>query len=80
MTDEILKGEYPNLKPSELLPCPNCGSTNLRDAYVYIACKNCLMEGPKMNGGNNNDHADYIDHKGAIEYWNNLPRKKNKDE
>jgi hypothetical protein len=32
------------------------------------------MEGPKMNGGSNDAHADYIDKKNAIEAWNKLPR------
>jgi hypothetical protein len=58
------------------LPCPHCGSTNLIDGYVYIKCGDCLMVGPQMNGGNNNDHADYIDREHAIEAWNSLPRRK----
>jgi len=27
-----------------------------------------------MNGGRNDDHADHMDHKKAIEAWNKLPR------
>jgi len=57
-----------------LKPCPYCGSTNLTDCYVYIRCDNCLMEGPKMNNGQNDAHADYMDNKNAITAWNKLPR------
>ena len=57
-----------------LKPCPNCKSRNLTDCYVYIKCNDCLMEGPKTNNGEKNAHADYIDHKKAVEYWNELPR------
>ena len=63
---------------SDLKPCPNCGSTDLKDAYVYIRCNRCLMGGPKSNNGNNDDHADHMDHKWAIEKWNNLPRRDEK--
>ena len=58
----------------KLEPCPYCGSTDLRDCYVYIRCNKCLMEGPKMNDGRNDDHADYIDNINAIKAWNKLPR------
>lgn len=58
-----------------LKSCPNCGSEDLKDCYVYIKCNQCLMEGPKTNGGNYDDHADYIDRENAIKYWNSLPRK-----
>ena len=62
-----------------LKPCPYCGSTNLKDCYVFIKCEKCLMNGPKMNGGNNDAHSDFIDHENAIKAWNKLPRKhKNK--
>lgn len=57
-----------------LKPCPACKSTNLSDHYVYIQCNKCLMSGPKMNGGKNDDHSDYIDRENAIEAWNKLPR------
>ncbi len=60
---------------ANLKPCPNCGSTNLEDHYVCIQCKKCLMIGPQMNGGNNDAHAEYIDHENAVKAWNNLPRK-----
>lgn len=60
-----------------LKPCPNYNSNDLTDCYVFIKCNNCLMEGPKTNGGKNNAHADYVDHENAIKYWNNLPRKNN---
>ena len=60
----------------KLKPCPYCKSTDLSDAYVYISCKKCLMTGPQMNNGNNDDHADYIDHERAVEAWNKLPRRK----
>ena len=56
-------------------PCPNCKSTNLEDCYVYVKCNNCLMEGPKMNKGKFDDHADYIDRQNALKAWDNLPRK-----
>jgi hypothetical protein len=67
----------PKPESEELLPCPNCGTTNLKDCYIYIRCDNydCLMTGPKANGGTNNDHVDYMDHKWAIKKWNELPRK-----
>lgn len=58
----------------ELKPCPYCNSKDLKDCYVYIKCNKCLMEGPKMNGGHNDDHADFIDRQNAIEAWNKLPR------
>ena len=58
----------------DLRSCPNCKSTEIEDNYIYMQCMNCLMTGPQMNGGNNDDHADHIDHKRAIEAWNNLPR------
>jgi predicted metal-binding protein len=32
------------------------------------------MEGPKMNNGQNDAHADYMDNKNAITAWNKLPR------
>jgi hypothetical protein len=60
----------------KLKECPNCKSNNLKDCYVYIRCNDCLMEGPKTNRGNYDDHADYLDHEKAIELWNGLPRKK----
>ena len=59
----------------ELKPCPNCKGNNLRDCYVYIACNHCGMTGPKMNDGNNDSHADYIDHENAVKAWNKLPRR-----
>lgn len=55
----------------KLLPCPFCGSENLKDCYVYIKCNDCLAEGPKMNNGNYDDHADFIDRENAITAWNN---------
>ena len=60
----------------ELKPCPFCNSIDLKDCYVYIKCNCCLMTGPKMNSGNYDDHADYIDHEAAVKAWNNLPRRK----
>lgn len=60
---------------SILEPCPNCNSTDLWDKYITIKCNQCLMEGPKTNGGVNDDHADHIDHARAIELWNKLPRR-----
>ena len=65
---------YKKMK-EQLLPCPACDLNNLRDCYVYIKCENCLMEGPKANGGRNDDHADEADHIRAIKMWNALPRK-----
>lgn len=50
----------------ELKSCPNCKSNNLKDCYIFIKCNNCGMTGPKMNNGNYDDHADYIDHENAI--------------
>ena len=58
-------------------PCPHCGSSEIVDHYVYMQCSKCLMCGPMMNRGLNDDHADYIDNEHAIEAWNSLPRKKN---
>jgi len=63
----------------DLKPCPNCGSTDLSDHYVYIACNKCLMCGPKENRGVNDAHSDYIDHKMAVENWNDLPRREEKN-
>lgn len=57
-----------------LKPCPHCKSEKLKDHYVFIQCEDCLMTGPQMNKGNNDDHCDYIDHEQAIEAWNSLPR------
>ena len=64
---------------TDLKPCPNCKSTDLRDHYVYIACNKCYMCGPKENGGHHDAHSDYIDHQNAIENWNNLPRRNEKE-
>ena len=64
------------MKTEDLLPCPNCNSQNLKDCYVYIKCESCLMTGPQMNGGRNDDHADNGDHTSAINAWNKLPRRK----
>ena len=58
----------------KLKPCPYCESNDLNDCYVYIRCNKCLMEGPKMNGGRNDDHSDFRDRELAIEAWNKLPR------
>lgn len=54
----------------ELKSCPFCGSNDFRDYYVYIKCNNCGALGPEMNGGINDDHADYIDHENAMDAWN----------
>lgn len=54
----------------ELKPCPFCGSHNLEDCYVYIKCNSCLAEGSKMNKGNNDSHADFVDHENACIAWN----------
>ena len=56
-------------------PCPYCESEDLRDAYVYIQCNKCLMTGPQMNGGLNDQHADNNDALAARKAWNELPRK-----
>jgi len=37
------------------------------------------MGGPKSNNGQNDDHADHMDHKWAIDAWNNLPRRNEKE-
>ena len=58
----------------DLKPCPNCGSTDLKHKNIYIRCNKCLMEGPKTNDGQNDQHADHMDWKWAIQNWNNLPR------
>lgn len=50
--------------------CPFCGNQEIEDCYVYIRCKKCSAEGPKMNDGNNDSHADYIDRENAIKAWN----------
>ena len=55
--------------------CPNCNSNDLKHCYVYIQCNKCLMTGPQMNGGKNDQHADYMDSKAAEEAWDNLPRR-----
>ena len=55
---------------NELKPCPFCGNTFLTDNYVYISCNKCKANGPKMNNGNNDDHADFIDNENAIKAWN----------
>jgi hypothetical protein len=55
---------------SKLKPCPFCGSHEIKDCYVYMECVCCLAEGPKMNNGNNDSHADYIDRQNAIKAWN----------
>ncbi len=54
----------------KLKQCPFCGSKNLDDRYVYIHCRDCLCDGPKMNRGENDAHADSIDHEAAIAAWN----------
>lgn len=59
-----------------LKSCPNCKGEKLQDCYVFIKCLTCLMEGPKTNGGERNQHADFLDHENAIILWNNLPREK----
>jgi len=59
-----------------LKPCPNCNSNDIKDCYIYMECAACHMTGPKMNGGNFDDHADFVDRQNAIETWNNLPRRK----
>lgn len=59
----------------DLKKCPYCNSSDLKNCYVYIKCNDCLMEGPKMNNGNNDDHADHIDYEQAVLAWNSLPRK-----
>jgi hypothetical protein len=59
-----------------LLPCPNCEGDSLKHCYVYIKCERCLMEGPKTNGGRNDDHVDNADYDMAIINWNKLPRRK----
>jgi len=60
---------------ADLKPCPNCKSTDLADCYVYIKCRTCKMTGPQMNDGNNDSHADYLDHENAVNAWNKLPRR-----
>jgi len=62
------------ISEKDLKPCPNCGSTDLKHKSVYIKCNKCLMEGPKTNGGSNDEHADHMDWKWAIQNWNDLPR------
>jgi len=63
----------------ELKPCPHCETSEyLKDCYVVIRCTKCLMEGPATNNGNNDDHADWLDHENAIKMWNKLPRKRRK--
>ena len=62
------------ISEKDLLPCPNCGSTDLKHKSVYIKCNKCLMEGPKTNGGSNDQHADHMDWKWAIANWNEIPR------
>lgn len=55
----------------ELKACPFCKSNDVTDdPYVYVRCNKCGATGPKMNGGNNNQHADYVDRKNAREAWN----------
>lgn len=53
-----------------LEPCPFCGSKDIKDNYVYMSCDKCKADGPKMNDGNFDDHADYIDRERAIRAWN----------
>lgn len=62
----------------KLNPCPNCHCEEIIDHYVYMQCSKCLMTGPQMNKGLNDDHCDFIDRQHAIEAWNNLPRRKKK--
>lgn len=50
--------------------CPFCGSSNIKDCYVFIKCLDCLAEGPKINNGRYDDHADFVDHENAIKAWN----------
>jgi hypothetical protein len=64
----------------DLKPCPNCGSALPKDCYVYIRCEHCGLKGPQFNGGNNDSHADHVDHANAIEAWNELPRRPNKED
>jgi len=51
--------------------CPNCGSIP-DNKYVYIQCPKCGLTGPWVNGGKNDDHADYKDNENAIKNWNTL--------
>lgn len=53
-----------------LKSCPFCGSTEIKDHYVYMECSKCLARGPASNGGNFDDHADFRDREIAIEKWN----------
>lgn len=50
--------------------CPFCGSDRIADDYVFMRCIGCGARGPFTNGGNNDDHADYLDREKAIELWN----------
>lgn len=54
----------------DLKPCPFCGSLDLEDCCIYVKCNQCLAEGPKMNEGRFDDHADWTDHENAIKAWN----------
>lgn len=55
-------------------PCPFCKGTDLFVGGVGVRCNSCLMEGPKSNGGRDDEHADWIDRETAVSYWNRLPR------
>jgi hypothetical protein len=66
----VLKETIGSRNIMELKNCPFCGSSNLKDCYVYIKCLNCLAEGPASNNKLNDDHADYMDHEHAVKLWN----------
>lgn len=55
---------------NNLKSCPFCGSHDLFNYAIYIKCKNCLCNGPKMNYGVHDEHVDYVDEKNAIKAWN----------
>ena len=65
---------------ADLKPCTNCEYDAPEDLYVTVRCPRCLMTGPQMNGGRNDDHCDYKDRERAIALWNDLPRRKRRNE
>jgi hypothetical protein len=62
------------MNKQDMKPCPYCKGNELVNTGVTVRCEFCLMEGPKSNGGRNDEHADWVDREKATEYWNKLPR------